>query len=48
MRLTIKLTLDGLVRALRTHAAIAAEDGVEAARKAPPKPEEDDRDERRP
>ncbi|MCI5073502.1 hypothetical protein [Oricola sp.] len=48
MRLTMKLTLAGLIRALRTRAAIAAEDGVEAARQAPPKPDEEDRDERRP
>lgn len=47
MNLTMRLTLDGLVRALRTRAEIAADERVEEARRENPKRETEDRDERR-
>lgn len=47
MKLTMRLTLDGLVRALRTQGEAAADDRVEEARRDRAKPETEDRDERR-
>lgn len=48
MKLTMRLTLDGLVRALRTRAEVIAEERVEQARREPkPKDRTEDRDERR-
>jgi len=47
MKLTMQMTLDGLIRALRTRAEITADDRVEEARREPPKPKTEDRDERR-
>lgn len=47
MKPTIRLTLDGLLRALRTRAETAADERIEAARKDAPKPDGEARDERR-
>lgn len=47
MKVTMQMTLDGLIRALRTRAEIAADERVEEARREPPKPQTEDRDERR-
>jgi len=48
MKLTMRLTLDGLVRALRTRAEIVADERVDEVRREPkPKETTEDRDERR-
>lgn len=47
MKVTMQMTLDGLIRALRTRAEIAADERVEEARREAPKPQTEDRDERR-
>ena len=47
MKLTRQMTLDGLVRALRTRAEIAADERIEEARREQQKPQTEDRDERR-
>ena len=47
MKLTMQMTLDGLVRALRTRAEIGADERIEEARREQQKPQTEDRDERR-
>lgn len=47
MKLTMQMTLDGLIRALRTRAEIAADERIEEARREEPKPQTEGRDERR-
>ncbi|WP_370322772.1 hypothetical protein [Oricola sp.] len=47
MKLTMQMTLDGLIRALRTRAEIAADERIEEARREQQKPQTEDRDERR-
>ncbi len=49
MNMTMRLTLDGLVRALRTRAEIIADERVEEARRQQPDPKDkpEDRDEQR-
>lgn len=48
MNLTMRLTLDGLVRALRTRAEVIADERVEEARREPkPTDRTEDGDERR-
>jgi|GEM_PF-2220203 len=47
MKLTMQMTLDGLIRALRTRAEIAADERIDEARRETPKPQTEDRDERR-
>ena len=49
MNLTMRLTLDGLVRALRTRAEIIVDERVEEGRRQQPEPKDkpEDRDEQR-
>lgn len=47
MKLTMQMTLDGLIRALRTRAEIAADERTDEARREKQKPQTEDRDERR-
>ncbi|WP_425418997.1 hypothetical protein [Oricola indica] len=47
MKLTMQMTLDGLLRALRTRAQIAVDEKTEERRLEKPKPETEDSDERR-
>ena len=47
MKLTLRLTMDGLIRALRTRADIAADERAEAARRETARDRTEDRDEQR-
>ena len=48
MKATMRMTLDGLVRALRTRAEVLADERVEEARREPqPKHQPEDHDEQR-
>ena len=47
MKLTMQMTLDGLIRALRTRAEVIADERTEEARKREAEKMTEDRDERR-